>query len=276
MHQFDDFLRQQHNFHTLLVHVDLANSIANIQTVDVPLVISPTSDWFFPPSRIIWNFRFYFSAKKQPLKTFNDIKGLFQQGKKREVKLLIRENAWPVNSTIRAQLWPELCAQHHHGKSMLDGFYWDMVNQVNDSFALKVFATICNPISLLIGFRHNRTARKANHAATVRRLHSLSAISSHQKGPSSGRPSCIRVGLLGTRYHLLTDSLSHHRHSPAFHVGWVTFWIYLRANSTRRSRNLTRSSQSFCPLTVVGNECKHRMTDGAWLLDASLCLVLTQ
>jgi TBC1 domain family member 24 len=70
------------------------------------------------------------AAKKQPLKTFNDIKGLIQQGKKREVKLLIRENAWPVNSTIRAQLWPELCAQHHHGKNMLDGFYWDMVNQV--------------------------------------------------------------------------------------------------------------------------------------------------
>lgn len=73
---------------------------------------------------------FVFAAKKQPLKTFNDIKGLIQQGKKREVKLMIRESAWPVNSTIRAQLWPELCASHHHGKSMLDGFYWDMVNQV--------------------------------------------------------------------------------------------------------------------------------------------------
>lgn len=71
-----------------------------------------------------------FPAKKQPLKTFNDIKSLIQQGKKREVKLLIRENAWPVNSTIRAQLWPALCAQHHVGKGMLDGFYWDMVNQV--------------------------------------------------------------------------------------------------------------------------------------------------
>lgn len=70
------------------------------------------------------------AAKKQPLKTFNDIKGLIQQGKKREVKLLIRENAWPVNATIRSQLWVELCAQHHHGKGMLDGFYWDMVNQV--------------------------------------------------------------------------------------------------------------------------------------------------
>lgn len=71
-----------------------------------------------------------FAAKKQPLKTFSDIKALIQQGKKREVKLLIRENHWPVNATIRNQLWPELCAQHHNGNSMLDGFYWDMVNQV--------------------------------------------------------------------------------------------------------------------------------------------------
>lgn len=69
-------------------------------------------------------------AKKQQLKSFNDIKGLIQQGKKREVKLIIRENAWPVNSTIRSQLWPALCAQHQHSKNMLDGFYWDMVNQV--------------------------------------------------------------------------------------------------------------------------------------------------
>lgn len=82
---------------------------------------------------ILTNFaiaRFLFLAKKQQLKSFNDIKGLIQQGKKREVKLIIRENAWPVNATIRGQLWPALCAQHHQGKNMLDGFYWDMVNQV--------------------------------------------------------------------------------------------------------------------------------------------------
>ena len=52
------------------------------------------------------------------------------QGKKREVKLLIRDNSWPINSTIRAELWPALCSEHQIGKSMLDGFYWDMVNQV--------------------------------------------------------------------------------------------------------------------------------------------------
>lgn len=68
--------------------------------------------------------------KKPPLKTFDDVQTLLSQGKKREVKLLIRDNAWPINSTIRAQLWPAICSQHQIGKSMLEGYYWDMVNQV--------------------------------------------------------------------------------------------------------------------------------------------------
>ncbi|XP_037033842.1 GTPase-activating protein skywalker isoform X15 [Bradysia coprophila] len=70
------------------------------------------------------------TGKKPTLKTFNDIQTLLSQGKKRDVKLAIRENSWPINSTIRSQLWPALCSQHQVGKSMLDGFYWDMVNQV--------------------------------------------------------------------------------------------------------------------------------------------------
>lgn len=70
--------------------------------------------------------------KKPPLKTFEDVQALLSQGKKREVKLLIRDNAWPINSTIRAQLWPAICSQHQVGKSMLEGYYWDMVNQVSD------------------------------------------------------------------------------------------------------------------------------------------------
>lgn len=70
------------------------------------------------------------SSKKQTLKTFNEVNALLQAGRKREVKLVIRENAWPLNSGIRMQLWPALCQQHAHGKGMLDGFYWDMVNQV--------------------------------------------------------------------------------------------------------------------------------------------------
>lgn len=69
--------------------------------------------------------------KKPPLKTFDDVQALISQGKKRELKLLLRENAWPINSTIRAQLWPAICSQHQVGKSMLEGYYWDMVNQVH-------------------------------------------------------------------------------------------------------------------------------------------------
>lgn len=70
------------------------------------------------------------SGKKPNLKTFQDVQSLIQQGKKREAKLVLRENSWPTNSPIRSQLWPALCTQHHVGKTMLDGFYWDMVNQV--------------------------------------------------------------------------------------------------------------------------------------------------
>lgn len=70
------------------------------------------------------------TSKKQTLKTFAEVNALLQAGKKREVKLMMRENAWPLNNRIRAQLWPALCNQHSHGKNMLDGFYWDMVNQV--------------------------------------------------------------------------------------------------------------------------------------------------
>ncbi|XP_035445799.1 GTPase-activating protein skywalker isoform X3 [Spodoptera frugiperda] len=69
-------------------------------------------------------------GKKAPLKTFEEIQPLIQQARKRELKLLIRENSWPINSPVRASLWPALCRQHQHGKSMLDGFYWDMVTQV--------------------------------------------------------------------------------------------------------------------------------------------------
>lgn len=69
-------------------------------------------------------------GKKAPLKTFEEIQTLIQQTRKRELKLLIRENSWPINSPVRASLWPALCRQHQHGKSMLDGFYWDMVTQV--------------------------------------------------------------------------------------------------------------------------------------------------
>ncbi|KAJ9595665.1 hypothetical protein L9F63_013131, partial [Diploptera punctata] len=69
-------------------------------------------------------------TKKPALKTYNEVYGLIQSGRKREVKQVIRDNAWPINSTIRSQLWPILCQQHTHDKSILEGFYWDMVNQI--------------------------------------------------------------------------------------------------------------------------------------------------
>ncbi|KAL5280881.1 TBC1D24 family protein [Megaselia abdita] len=69
------------------------------------------------------------TGKKQILKSFSDVEQLFKQTKKREVKLLLRDNNWPINHPIRAQLWPKLCAQHKVGKDMAEGFYWDMVNQ---------------------------------------------------------------------------------------------------------------------------------------------------
>ncbi|XP_073941367.1 GTPase-activating protein skywalker-like isoform X6 [Choristoneura fumiferana] len=71
-----------------------------------------------------------FAGKKAPLKTYDEVQPLLQQSRKRELKILIRENSWPINSPVRASLWPALCRQHQHGKSMLDGFYWDMVTQV--------------------------------------------------------------------------------------------------------------------------------------------------
>ncbi|KPI98540.1 hypothetical protein RR46_03692 [Papilio xuthus] len=71
-----------------------------------------------------------FAGKKAPLKTYEEVQPLLQQGRKRDLKLVIRENSWPINSPVRAALWPALCRQHQHGKSMLDGFYWDMVTQV--------------------------------------------------------------------------------------------------------------------------------------------------
>lgn len=69
------------------------------------------------------------TTKKTPLKTFNDIQSLLQQNRKRDVKLILRDHAWALNSNIRHQLWPILCKQHQHGKNMMDSFYWDMVNQ---------------------------------------------------------------------------------------------------------------------------------------------------
>lgn len=74
------------------------------------------------------------SSKKQTLKTFNEVNTLIQSNRKREVKIILRENAWPLNNGIRAHLWPALCQQHTSAKNIFtkaeDGFYWAMVTSL--------------------------------------------------------------------------------------------------------------------------------------------------
>ncbi|XP_023031791.1 GTPase-activating protein skywalker isoform X4 [Drosophila willistoni] len=70
------------------------------------------------------------TGKEPALRSFTEIQQLLQQGKKRDVKNILRENSWPINSPIRSQLWPLLCGQHLTKQHMLDGFYWEMVHQV--------------------------------------------------------------------------------------------------------------------------------------------------
>ncbi|XP_067007706.2 GTPase-activating protein skywalker isoform X1 [Anabrus simplex] len=84
-------------------------------------------------------------TKKPALKTYNEIYGLIQSGRKREVKQIIRENGWPVNSTIRSQLWPVLCQQHASDKSIQEGFYWDLVNQLYGTTELPEKTIILPP-----------------------------------------------------------------------------------------------------------------------------------
>ncbi|XP_018377476.1 PREDICTED: TBC1 domain family member 24 [Trachymyrmex cornetzi] len=58
------------------------------------------------------------TSKKQTLKTFAEVNTLLQASRKREAKLIIRENAWPLNNGIRTQLWPALC---DHAEDVING-----------------------------------------------------------------------------------------------------------------------------------------------------------
>nr|XP_044249530.1 GTPase-activating protein skywalker isoform X4 [Drosophila takahashii] len=97
------------------------------------------------------------TGKEPALRSYTEIQQLLQQGKKRDVKNILRENSWPINSPIRSQLWPMLCAQHQTKQQMLDGFYWEMVHQVFGTTELSekpimlpafVDATHCLPYHL--------------------------------------------------------------------------------------------------------------------------------
>ncbi|XP_034101157.1 LOW QUALITY PROTEIN: GTPase-activating protein skywalker [Drosophila sulfurigaster albostrigata] len=97
------------------------------------------------------------TGKEPALRSFTEIQQLLQQGKKHIVKNILRENSWPINSPIRSQLWPQLCAQHLTKSNVLDGFYWEMVHQVFGTTELSekpimlpafVDATHCLPYHL--------------------------------------------------------------------------------------------------------------------------------
>ncbi|KAM7353508.1 GTPase-activating protein skywalker isoform 9-T15 [Cochliomyia hominivorax] len=97
------------------------------------------------------------TGKEPSLRSYTEIKQLLDQGKKRDVKNILRENSWPINSPIRSQLWPTLCGQHNTKPPMVEGFYWEMVHQVFGTTELSekpimlpafVDATHCLPYHL--------------------------------------------------------------------------------------------------------------------------------
>lgn len=79
----------------------------------------------------LFTISLFFLGKEPALRSFTEIKQLLDQGKKRDVKNILRENSWPINSPIRSQLWPTLCGQHNTKPPMVEGFYWEMVHQVS-------------------------------------------------------------------------------------------------------------------------------------------------
>ncbi|KAF4523265.1 hypothetical protein B566_EDAN006888 [Ephemera danica] len=70
-------------------------------------------------------------TKKSNLKTYNEVFSLLRGSKIRDVKTILRENEWPISSTVRSQLWPLLTSQHGKDEGASnEAFYWDMVVQL--------------------------------------------------------------------------------------------------------------------------------------------------
>ena len=89
-------------------------------------------------------------SKKGSIKTFEEIQLLLQNGKKREVKQIIRENAWPIEGGIRRKLWPALCLQHTQKNTNEEGYYWEMVKQLFGTTGKIIFSFSFFLVSILV------------------------------------------------------------------------------------------------------------------------------
>ncbi|CAG7717920.1 unnamed protein product [Allacma fusca] len=71
--------------------------------------------------------------------TYEEIKEMVINGKVKETKVAVRDSDWDVGDEMRSRLWPLLDSIHESDRSstMVEGFYWDTVNQLFGSEELS-------------------------------------------------------------------------------------------------------------------------------------------